>query len=502
MSDETKRPRASAAVASTTVDRPDRVPQYTLVRLLGSGGFGAVYEAHDNTPLRARRAVKILEPLPFPDLEDGRRRFVREAEAIVRLAHRAVVPLIGVDFTTDGLPALIMDFIEGERLAVAASAMSMDQRVSAIAEVLTALQHAHEKGVYHRDVKPSNIMIRTADRQVILVDFGTAYVFDAASSNTLTTQAAGSSGYIPPEVQADPKIRRATHDVYSCGVTLYELLAGHRPNPAAFRSLTEVDPTLGALDVIVQKALRAEEIRYASCGAFAADLERWLAAQRLSQGTARSVRTDTLRAQLLASRQSSDRHRDLESAKRQGLSDAIAQVQVLVEGAAEAGFRELSALLAETHGYECVVETPHSQPDRTGLTPLLVLRTSALPSTSVVIARTSAFAEPLGRPGKVLHWPDPRGLQAMRQQLPPDQYQGPFWVIYDDRGGYRSPSRVLRGGIAAYVSHIETSTWTPTMTLHAGNGSAIPHIPVVLKTGDDVRDFWLERGTAIFTQPF
>ena len=434
----------------------------------------------------------------------GGQRFLREVEATGRLSHRAIVPLIGAAFTDDNVPFLIMDLVQGRALRDAAGAMSFADRVRTMLEVLGALQYAHDQGVFHRDVRPSNVMVRDADGQVLLLDFGSSYVWQGTSSLTLTEQAVGSLGYIPPEVLADPRLRRPTHDVYSSVVMLYELLAGRRPDPLQVQPLAAVDAALAGLDAIVKKGLAAESARYATCSDVASDLEAWLKKQSSPPMPSRSKLTDQLRQQMSLAKHHEDQQNERERARREGLQDAMSKVVDLIGAAAQAAMKELAALLEETYGGKCEVKYLDPKRLEDGRTPQLLLTSTSFPNRSLVIATTAAFQTPLGQRSvnPLIRWPDPGTRRARRLPEPPDRYQPPFWIMYDDRGGMRSPPVVLRGGIAAYVTRIDGATSVHTTALHASDAASSSDTPATLETFDDIRDFWLRLGGAVFMSKF
>lgn len=255
-----------------------RVPGFILHEKIGSGGFGEVYRATDSSPFQETVAIKILIPHPLLEIKHIKERFTREAEAIRRLDHHSIVHYKIAGFTGDNpeVPYLAMDFIQGKKLSEIANSIPYDKKISIMMDVLDALQYAHSKGVLHRDIKPSNIMIRDADNKVIVVDFGLAYVYDGISSKDLTTHYIGSMGYIPLEVQVDPSIKNEQHDVFSCGVTLYEIFAGIRPNPQTYKPLREVDNQLAGLDAIIQLAIAPRETRFKTIKDFRDQLLAWL----------------------------------------------------------------------------------------------------------------------------------------------------------------------------------------------------------------------------------
>jgi serine/threonine protein kinase len=129
-------------------------------------------------------------------------------------------------------------------------------------EVLEGLRFAHIKGVLHRDLKPSNILVRESDTQPVILDFGCAYLRDEAGLASLTTTAVGSQGYIPSEVIAEPTLRTPQHDIFSCGIILYEMLARRQPDPREYQSLTLMDHSFAMVDSVVQRAIAPATSRF------------------------------------------------------------------------------------------------------------------------------------------------------------------------------------------------------------------------------------------------
>ena len=199
-----------------------------------------------STALRAQRqsvnsvcTVKILDPSPFVTDYDKAlfRRFQREVEAIQLLQHRAIVPYYEAGITVDNKPYIVMPYVSGTDLRTATAGQELDVTVRIFLEVTAALTYAHGLNVLHRDLKPTNIVVRHSDRQAIILDFGSSYLLDYLDSDSLTTNAVGTLGYIPSEVLANPKARSPLHDIYACGVMLYECVAGRLPDPADYVSL-------------------------------------------------------------------------------------------------------------------------------------------------------------------------------------------------------------------------------------------------------------------------
>jgi tRNA A-37 threonylcarbamoyl transferase component Bud32 len=199
--------------------------RYRLVRRIAAGGMGEVWEA-DDTVLGRRVALKVLVDELAAD-DHATRRFVREARATARLDHPNVARVY--DFGRHGgIPFLVMELLEGETLAdrLAAGPLPPAEAARVAATVADALDAAHQRGIVHRDVKPSNVMV-TPSGEVKVMDFGIA----AAAGETHSTTGSGlyaTVAYVSPERVAGEPATPAS-DVYSLGAVLYELLCGRPP---------------------------------------------------------------------------------------------------------------------------------------------------------------------------------------------------------------------------------------------------------------------------------
>lgn len=268
------------------------LPDYEVTRVIGSGAMGIVYEAN-HKPLQRRVALKILPP-GLAAREATILRFLREAEIVARIHHEHIVPIYDVG-SKSGLHYIAMRFVPGVSLDKAVSAAPLSPReVAGIGlSVARALAFAHNHGIVHRDVKPANIL-REPDGRVSLTDFGLARV---EGSGTMTESGAlvGTPNYMSPEqIQGSRESVDGRSDLYSLGITLYELLAGRPPfqeatTPATLRAILEKPaPRLKKfrsdcpreLEIILDKSIRKDpRDRYANSTAFAEDLERFLAGE-------------------------------------------------------------------------------------------------------------------------------------------------------------------------------------------------------------------------------
>jgi hypothetical protein len=248
----------------------EAVSMFALGEKIGGGGYGVVYKATRSTAVfDFEYALKILDPSPFiEDYDKALRRFKREVKALQALQHRAIVQYFEAGLTVDNKPYIVMPLISGVDLRSAATATDLSGVISMFIEILSALDYAHSREVLHRDLKPSNIIVRSSDRQPIILDFGSAYILDQLDTKDLTSQAVGTIGYIPSEVLVEPKKRSPLHDVYACGIMLYEALARRRPDPTDYVPLVTIDQEYGVLDRIVRQAIASERKRISSAGEF------------------------------------------------------------------------------------------------------------------------------------------------------------------------------------------------------------------------------------------
>jgi tetratricopeptide (TPR) repeat protein len=286
------------SMSSQAVDAlPAAIGRYRIIRLLGEGGMGAVYEAEQEQPRRTV-ALKVIKPgLAAPVLL---RRFEQESQALGRLHHPGIAQIYEAGTADSGFgpqPYFAMEFIRGESLLRYADAHQLNtcQRLEVMAKVGEAVHHAHQRGIIHRDLKPGNILVDESGQPKVL-DFGVARVTDSDAHTTRQTdvgQIVGTLAYMSPEqVLGDPLELDTRSDVYALGVILYELLAGRPPYKVsphlheAVQTIREEDPAplssvsrayRGDIETIVAKALEKDKgRRYASAAGMAEDIRRHL----------------------------------------------------------------------------------------------------------------------------------------------------------------------------------------------------------------------------------
>lgn len=202
--------------------------RYLIQEIIGVGGMAVVYKALDNFDNKTV-AVKILKD-EFSTDEDFRRRFKNESKAVAVLSHQNIVKVYDVSFG-ETLQYIVMEYVDGITLKQyirQKGALSLRETVIIATQILRALQHAHEKGVIHRDIKPQNIMLLRDNKTIKVADFGIASFHNKGDTRTMTDGAIGSVHYISPE-QAKGEIVDNKTDIYSVGVVLYEMLTGRVP---------------------------------------------------------------------------------------------------------------------------------------------------------------------------------------------------------------------------------------------------------------------------------
>ena len=261
--------------------------RYEIREIIGVGGMAVVYKAYDSIEDRIV-AIKILKE-EFASNEEFQRRFKNESKAIAVLSHPNIVKVYDVSFG-DLIQYIVMEYIEGITLKEYIEnngTLTWSDTVNFTIQILRGLQHAHDKGIVHRDVKPQNIIV-LADKTIKVTDFGIAR-FARKESQTITDKAIGSVHYISPE-QAKGELTDEKADIYSLGVIMYEMLTGTLPFEAesavsvAIMQLqtepklpTHINPLIPmGLEQITMKAMQKDtKNRYKSAAEMLRDLEQF-----------------------------------------------------------------------------------------------------------------------------------------------------------------------------------------------------------------------------------
>ncbi|MAJ46011.1 MAG: hypothetical protein CBC35_01775 [Planctomycetes bacterium TMED75] len=245
----------------------DHIGPYRISRLLGEGGFGVVYLAHQEAPIRRDVAIKVVRP--GIESQNVLARFNAERQALALMSHPGIAKVIEAGVTDEGLSYFVMEFVDGEPIDGFCDTYQLDLegRIRLFMDVCEAIQHAHAKGVIHRDLKPGNIMVGKDHDSCIprVIDFGIAKAVDAdllgSEAQTVEGQFIGTPHYMAPEQTGftgqDVDVRA---DVYSLGAVLYELLVGRVVvDSQTIRKAREQSGLLG-----LQKLLCEREVPYAS----------------------------------------------------------------------------------------------------------------------------------------------------------------------------------------------------------------------------------------------
>lgn len=274
------------------------VDRYRLIRQIGSGGMGVVFEAEDQL-LKKIVAIKTIKRGTLSS--DLIMRFQREAHALAALNHPNLVPIFIFGITDDNQPYLVMQYEQGKPLSELIEArgrLPVYKSINIFLKLASAIQHAHEHGVLHRDLKPSNVILKNYEREnpdVILIDFGIAMVANNNSMDSLTKTGIllGTPAYMSPEQVAGKELDERS-DIYSLGCVMYETLTGLQPFSGGSalellsKKTTQNAPSINdavmdvafpaALEAIVAKCLEREpSSRYESVRELKSDLQSFKA---------------------------------------------------------------------------------------------------------------------------------------------------------------------------------------------------------------------------------
>ncbi len=335
MEDSPWRLEAGKARTIQIGERPgDRIDRYKLLQQIGEGGFGIVFMAEQNQPIKRRVALKIIKP--GLDTKNVIARFEAERQALALMDHPNIAKVLDAGATASGRPYFVMELIRGVKITEYCdnNSLSLEERLKLFIQVCNAIQHAHQKGIIHRDIKPSNVLVTTTvegQALPVVIDFGIAKatINQQLTDKTLFTafeMLVGTPAYMSPEQAALTSVDVDTRsDIYSLGVLLYEISAGSTPfdtqemlkggldeirriirekeperpstrlrsldinDLTTVSKLRNVEPSKlireirGDLDLIIIKALEKDRTRrYQTAHALSLDVQRYLADEPIS----------------------------------------------------------------------------------------------------------------------------------------------------------------------------------------------------------------------------
>ncbi len=234
-------PVAAASIGLAAQEPPEglgtRIGPYKILQVIGEGGFGVVYMAEQEEPIRRRVALKVIKP--GMDTKQVIARFEAERQALAMMDHPNIAKVFEAGTTPAGRPYFVMELVKGVTITDYCDEHRLDtrERLALFTEVCGAVQHAHENGIIHRDIKPSNVMVTLHDGAPVpkVIDFGVAKATQQRLTDTTLfteyNQFIGTPTYVSPEQATYEGLDvDGRADVYSLGVLLYELLTGTTPH--------------------------------------------------------------------------------------------------------------------------------------------------------------------------------------------------------------------------------------------------------------------------------
>ena len=289
-----------------------RIGHYQIVRMIGSGGMGQVYEAvHDQ--MKRRAAIKILHKR-FAHNRQIATRFLNEAKATSIVEHPGIVHIYEFGQTDDGTAYIVMEYLSGDtlrqRLDAQGGKLPPEAMMRIGRQMASALQSAHEKGIVHRDLKPVNIMIvrdpeTTGGERSKILDFGLAKIIEPEGGEGITNTGTilGTPAYMAPEQCKSARAADPKSDVYSLGVIFYEMLSGEIPFDAdtdaellSKHMFSDAPPLLSkapqvgmALAALVHRMLDKDLVSRPSAAEVASELQQLYGSSSLSSAMTNAV---------------------------------------------------------------------------------------------------------------------------------------------------------------------------------------------------------------------
>ena len=448
------------------------LPDYTIVRELGSGATATVYLAVQNR-LNRRVALKVLASALSVDA-GFTQRFLREGRIVAKLSHPNIVPVFDVG-EHEGVLYMAMEFVGGGSLAQR-SGMTVKEAIGCLRSICLALEHAHGQGFVHRDIKPDNVLFRE-DGVAMLADFGVARATESLTRMTVTGSIIGTPAYMSPE-QVGGGALDGRADLYSLGILFYELLTGHRPfsgdsvMSVGLQHITAPVPALPAFcsvfnGVLSRLLAKKAEDRYPSASALRAALDALAedAAVPMSKALV-ELHVDELPATVgLADALAGVRHSGPRAGRTRVVAGALLATAVIfiagwwAMGVGPGGASNDDAL-GVASGSQAVTGQGES-PNESGAASVDVLTSEALSATASLLEQAEAAIE-------AEQWFPPaenNAVNVLRQVLAIDP---------QNRGALTSLEQLRRDGEGRFSRDVAAGRFAQAQTVLAGLQEAWP----------------------------
>ena len=259
-----------------TLENSQNINKYTIVSKIGSGGMSDVYKAIQKFPAKRHVALKIMKVAPNQD------QLIEETKVLARLNHLNIATLYEIDQTPEGQLYVAMELIQGPDIISHCQQqyLNIRQIIKLFLQLCDGIGHAHEKGIIHCDIKPSNVLISDVEKSPVLkiIDFGVSKFQQSVDKSGNNQKLAGTPAYMSPEAFENQQLMIDTrHDVYAMGVLLYRMLYGAMPDSKDNKNKLGID-----LELIIKKAMAQRESRYNTVHLLSQDLKNYLALKEVS----------------------------------------------------------------------------------------------------------------------------------------------------------------------------------------------------------------------------